>query len=105
MEWDSQFTMTTTDTERMLVGNGLPNHPTGVYPIEKGTAAYEYYSALPAMGYDNSAEIPIEAYEINLTLPAIRSQTQIRPACTGSSRAWSPRPEARGMPRSRPTAH
>jgi YHYH protein len=69
MKWDSQFTMTTTDTERMLVGNGLPNHPTGVYPIEKGTAAYEYYSALPAMGYDNSAEIPIEAYEINLTLP------------------------------------
>ena len=67
--WQSEFSMTTTDTERMLVGNGLPNHPTGQYPIEKGTAAYDYYAALPAMGYDNAAEIPIAPYDINLTLP------------------------------------
>ncbi|MEO5729393.1 MAG: YHYH protein [Byssovorax sp.] len=69
VKWDSQFTMSTTPTDRVLVGNGLPNHATGTYPIEKGTDAYDYYAALPAMGYDNAAEIPIGPYEINLTLP------------------------------------
>ncbi|HVY46681.1 MAG TPA: YHYH protein [Minicystis sp.] len=56
-------------TGRELVGNGLPNHPTGVYPIEKGTEAYTYYSALPAQGYDNAAEIPIAAYDLDITVP------------------------------------
>jgi len=68
-DWKSEFEMTMTDTERVLVGNGLPNHPTGQFPVQEGTADYEYYTALPASGYDSAAEIPIDAYEINITLP------------------------------------
>ncbi len=66
---DGKFEMTTTATERALKGNGLPNHPIGTFPVQSGTAAYQYYSALPAMGYKNAAEIPVGAYDINLTLP------------------------------------
>jgi hypothetical protein len=67
--WESEFAMTETATERMLVGNGLPNHPTGTFPIEEDTEAYAYYYPLPADGYDNASQIPIAAYEIDLTLP------------------------------------
>ena len=67
--WDSQFDMSLTDTGRVLTGNGLPNHPTGLFPIPKGSPGYDYYAALPAMGYDNAAEIPIGPYDINLTFP------------------------------------
>ena len=83
VSWASEFAMTLTDTERRLVGNGLPNHPTGTFAVEAGTAAYPYYSALPAEGYTNAAQIPIAAYEINLTLPRnpVANQT---PACIQS---------------------
>lgn len=69
MNWRSEFAMTMTDTQRMLVGNGLPNHPTGTFAVEAGTAAYQYYAGLPADGYANAAQIPIAAYDLNLTLP------------------------------------
>ena len=67
--WESEFEIELTDTGRRLKGNGLPNHPTGTFAVEEGTAAYEYYSPLPADGYDNAAQIPIAAYEIDITLP------------------------------------
>lgn len=67
--WDSKFDMTLTDKGRVLTGNGLPNHPTGLFPIPKGSPGYDYYAALPATGYDNAAAIPIGPYDINLTLP------------------------------------
>lgn len=67
--WESEFSMSLTDTERRLVGNGLPNHATGAFPVQEGTEAYDYYSELPAHGYDNAAQIPISAYEIDLALP------------------------------------
>ena len=69
LTWDSQFSMTTTAAGRVLTGNGLPNHATGQFPVQQGTPAYDYYAALPAMGYANAAAIPIGPYEINLTLP------------------------------------
>ena len=67
--WDSEFAVTLTDTERRLKGNGLPNHPTGKFAVEEGTAAYEFYEPLPAEGYDNASQIPIVAYELDLALP------------------------------------
>jgi hypothetical protein len=67
--WESEFAITLTDTGRRLLGNGLPNHPTGTFAVEEGTAAYAYYAPLPAEGYDNASQIPIAAYEIDLTLP------------------------------------
>jgi hypothetical protein len=68
MTWDAEFAMTLTATERRLVGNGLPNHATGTFPIEPGTVAYGYYADLPAAGYDSAADIPIAPYEIDLSL-------------------------------------
>jgi hypothetical protein len=67
--WDSQFSVTMTSAGRNFVGNGLPNHPTGQYPVQEGTDAYTYYSALPAMGYTNAAAIPVGPYDLNVTVP------------------------------------
>jgi len=79
----SEFSISLTQTGRRLKGNGLPNHPIGSFPVQQGTAAYEYYSALPAEGYDSAAEIPVEAYEINLTLPR-NPQANAEPSCIKS---------------------
>jgi len=78
--WQSEFSMTTTATERTLVGNGLPNHPTGQYPVQEGTAAFDYYSALPAMGYANAAEIPVGPYDLDVTIPR-DPQPNDKPSC------------------------
>jgi len=67
--WDSEFAVTETPTTRRMKGNGLPNHPTGTFPVQQGTDAYPYYAQLPAEGYDNAAEIPIEPYDIDITIP------------------------------------
>lgn len=78
--WDSEFEMTLTDTGRRLKGNGLPNHPTGTFAVEEGTAAYEYYAPLPAEGYDSAAEIPIAPYDLDITVP--RNPVLLpKPAC------------------------
>lgn len=69
VSWTSELTVTETATHRILKGNGLPNHPTGTFPVEEGTEAYDYYAALPATGYDNASQIPIAAYDIDLRLP------------------------------------
>jgi hypothetical protein len=55
VEWDAEFEITTTATERKLVGNGLPPHPTGEFPVQEGTDAYEWYAGLPVEGYANAA--------------------------------------------------
>lgn len=83
VDWESELVMTETDTERTLVGNGLPNHPTGTFAVEKDTEAYAYYSQLPAEGYENAAEIPIAAYEIDLTLPR-DPEPNAEPSCIES---------------------
>jgi hypothetical protein len=69
--WDSQFSVTVSLLRRHFKGNGLPNHPTGVYPVEPGTAAYQYYAAVPdPFGqYANAAEIPIEPWDLDISIP------------------------------------
>lgn len=83
VEWDAEFEITTTATERKLVGNGLPPHPTGVFPVQEGTDAYEWYAGLPVEGYDNAAEIPIAAYDLELTLP-LNPTPNDEPSCLPS---------------------
>ena len=39
----SFFYTTLTETERHFHGNGIPNHKTGIYPVQEGTKAYAYY--------------------------------------------------------------
>ncbi|HLO52873.1 MAG TPA: YHYH protein [Saprospiraceae bacterium] len=41
--WNGEFTVTLDNAgKRILSGNGLPNHPTGVFPIQPGTIPYLY---------------------------------------------------------------
>lgn len=55
---------------RRFVGNGLPNHVTGEFPVRKGSAAYPYYNAAPASApYETSDKIPIAAYDLDITVP------------------------------------
>lgn len=81
--WESEFAVTETPTTRRLKGNGLPNHPTGTFPVQQGTGAYGYYAALPAEGYDNAAEIPIEPYDLDVTIPR-EPQYDAEPHCMPS---------------------
>jgi hypothetical protein len=55
---------------RRFVGNGLPTHPTGEFPVKEGTAAYPYYHAAPAGGaYETADLIPIAPYRLDVTVP------------------------------------
>jgi hypothetical protein len=81
--WQSEFNMTITSAGRVITGNGLPNHPTGQFPVDPSTAAYTYYSQLPAQGYSSAAAIPIAAYDINLTLPTNPTPNAM-PSCVSS---------------------
>ncbi len=65
----SFFYTTLTETERHFHGNGIPNHKTGIYPVQEGTKAYAYYSTAPAQGYSSAAEIPIEPYNLDVIVP------------------------------------
>lgn len=57
-------------TQRHFKGNGIPNHPTGIFPVQKGTVAYDYYSKAPAPPYRSAAEIPVAQYDLDITVPA-----------------------------------
>jgi hypothetical protein len=57
-------------SERRFKGNGIPNHPTGIFPVQKGTAAYDYYSKAPAPPYKSAAEIPVAQYDLDISVPA-----------------------------------
>ncbi|MFF7885612.1 hypothetical protein ACH40F_27415 [Streptomyces sp. NPDC020794] len=72
--------MTTTATERRFKGNGLPDHPTGRFPVRKGTLAYKYYAEIPAHGYPNAAAIPIKPWNLDVTVPRDPS-VRARPTC------------------------
>ena len=65
----SVFNVSETATTRRLKGNGIPNHPIGVFPIPRSSSSYPYYAALPAEGYANAAEIPVKPYDLDVTLP------------------------------------
>ena len=69
MQLAHSFKVTTTKTTRNFQGNGLPNHPIGVFPIPSNNASYPYYAALPAEGYPNAAAIPVMPYNLNVTVP------------------------------------
>jgi hypothetical protein len=43
VEWANYvFTIQTVGDHRLITGNGLPNHPTGIYPIQASDDAYQY---------------------------------------------------------------
>jgi len=63
---------------RYFTGNGLPNHPTGTFPIPASDPAYPYYAAIPIEG--NAAELPISLYNFYIAVSAnpVYSET---PSC------------------------
>ena len=77
-----EFKVTLTKNGRRLKGNGIPNHPIGVFPIKKGTTAYKIYSQLPAQGYANAAEIPVAPYDLDVTVPR-NPKPNAKPSCMG----------------------
>lgn len=72
INWDSEFEIVLSGNTRQLIGNALPNHPTGVYPIASSDDAYNY---------DRNPH-PIEAIDILLELPA-NPQIAATPSCVG----------------------
>ena len=66
---------------RRFVGNSLPNHATGEFPVKKGTAAYPYYHELPGdPPYKTADQIPITAFNLDITVPRWPSYNVV-PTC------------------------
>jgi hypothetical protein len=58
--WNGQLNISVSGMDRIITGNGLPNHPTGIFPISRNTAAGKY---------DGNPNI-ISSKTYNYTLPA-----------------------------------
>ena len=76
----SVFKVTTNDATRTFTGNGIPSTPVGTFPIPSDSAAYKYYAALPAVGYANAAEIPIQPYDLSVSVP-VHPVVNATPTC------------------------
>lgn len=60
--WNGEFNITLDGNgNRIITGNALPNHPTGIFPIERTSVAFKY---------DGNPNI-ISPHEIKYTLPAL----------------------------------
>ncbi|MFN8345534.1 MAG: YHYH protein [Spirosomataceae bacterium] len=71
--WDGQFNVVLDGSgSRTLTGNGLPNHPTGVFPITPGSIPYNY---------DRNPNV-ITAQPLNVKYPAL-PQEAATPTCVG----------------------
>ncbi|MCP9746641.1 YHYH protein [Lacihabitans sp. CS3-21] len=71
--WNGQFnSIVDANGNRILTGNGLPNHPTGIFPITPGTIAYNY---------DRNPNI-ITAQPLNVTYPSLPKEAA-SPTCVG----------------------
>ena len=57
---------------RRFKGNGIPNHPTGIFPMPANQPAYQYYAAVPDPSgeYENAAEMPMAPYDLDISVPA-----------------------------------
>ena len=72
VQWNSAFTITLNGSTRDIVANALPNHPTGIYPIQASDDAYEY---------DRNPNA-IREQKVLLSLPA-NPAVAGEPACVG----------------------
>jgi hypothetical protein len=71
--WVSEFNITLDGNgNRVLTGNGLPNHPTGVFPIQPGTIPWNY---------DKNPNI-ISLQPLSFTIPAIPLEAAAK-SCVG----------------------
>lgn len=71
--WQSEFNISLDNNgNRIITGNALPDHPTGVFPIDPTSIAYQY---------DRNPNI-ITAHEVLYTFPAIPKIAD-NPSCVG----------------------
>lgn len=71
--WNHEFEINLDGNgNRIITGNNLPDHPTGIFPIQMGTTAWNY---------DKNPNI-ISEQVINLTLPAM-PEVAAQPSCVG----------------------
>lgn len=71
--WDSEFDITLDGNgKRIITGNALPDHPTGVFPIQRGTIPYQY---------DGNPNI-ISPHVVYYELPALPT-VAASPSCVG----------------------
>jgi hypothetical protein len=70
--WNPEFKTWVDNGVRYFTGNGVPNHPTGIFPITPDQPAYPYYAAIPDPDgeYPNAAYFPIEPYKLYMAVPA-----------------------------------
>ena len=70
VRWHSRFRTITKGATRRFIGNGLPRHVTGEFPVQAGTDAYPYYNAAPVPPpYFTADKIPITTYQLDITVP------------------------------------
>jgi hypothetical protein len=80
----SIFKTTVSKKERRFKGNGLPNHKTGIYPVQEGTPAYKWYAAAPGgPPYSSAAAIPIARYDLDIKVPKNPTYSE-QPYCMNS---------------------
>jgi hypothetical protein len=72
VDWNSIVNTWVDNGVRYFTGNGVPNHPTGLFPIPSDQPAYPWYAALPDPGgeYPNASYLPIEEYDLYMAVPA-----------------------------------
>lgn len=71
--WTSEFNITLDGNgSRVLTGNGLPSHPTGVFPIQPGTIPWNY---------DKNPNI-ISPQPLSFTIPALPQEAATK-SCVG----------------------
>jgi hypothetical protein len=71
VDWNSILNTWVDNGVRYFTGNGVPNHPTGLFPIPSDQPAYPWYAALPdpAGEYPNASYLPIEQYDLYMAVP------------------------------------
>jgi ribonuclease BN (tRNA processing enzyme) len=70
IKWDSQLTIAPREQSRDVTGNGLPNHPTGFFPVARDSAAYRF---------DRNPN-SIQAYRLQFNIPTM-PQITATPGC------------------------
>lgn len=72
IDWPSEFEVSLEGNTRVIIGNGLPSHPTGVYPVSSNDDAYTY---------DRNPNT-ISVQDVRYELPA-NPQLAASPSCVG----------------------
>ena len=69
--WNSFLNTWVDNGVRYFTGNGVPNHPTGLFPIPSSEPAYPYYAAIPDPSgqYQDLSFFPIEQYDLFMSVP------------------------------------